>query len=84
MLSVATLPMVVAGPITRVPNPITTITTHTLTGEGTRLVISLPGHCVGQAGGCQEVAAEDSVRCSTITGEKKTGETILTPLGELV
>ena len=80
----ATPAVAVVVPIIRGLNQTITITTRTLTGGGTRLVISLPGHCVGQAGGCQEVAAEDSVRCSTITGEKKTGETILTPLGELV
>ena len=80
----ATPAVAVVVPIIRGLNQTITITTRTLTGEGTKLVISLPGHCVGPAGGCQVVAAEDLVRCSTITGEK-TGETILTPLGgELV
>ena len=67
----ATPAVAVVVPIIRGLNQTITITTHTLTGEGARLVISLPGHCVGQGGGCQEVAVEDSVRCSTITGEKK-------------
>ena len=67
----ATPAVAVVVPIIRGLNQTITITTRTLTGGGTRLVISLPGHCVGQGGGCQEVAVEDSVRCSTITGEKK-------------
>lgn len=68
-LSVATPPVVVAGPITRGPNLTTTTTTHTLTGEERRLLISPPGPSVDQAGVCQGVAVVESlVRCSTTTG----------------
>ena len=66
----ATPPMVVAGPITRGPHLTTIITTHTLTGEGRRILVSPPGLSADQAGVCQELAAVESlVRCSITTGE---------------
>ena len=70
MLSVATPTRVVAGPITRVPNPITTITTHTSTGEERRILLSPPGHFVDQAGVCQGVEVAGSLmQCNTTIGE---------------
>ena len=69
MLSVATLPMVVAGRITRGPNLTTTITTHTLTGKEGKILISPPGPFAGQGGVFQGVAVESWVQCSITTGE---------------
>ena len=69
MLFVASPPMVVAGPITKGLHLTTTITTHILTGEERRQLISPPGPSADQAGVCQGVAALESlVRCSTTTG----------------
>lgn len=69
VLSVATPPVVVAGKITRGPNLTTTITTHTLTGEEGKNLISPPGPFAGQGGVFQGVAVESWVQCSTTTGE---------------
>ena len=69
MLSVATLPMVVAGTITRGLNQTTTITTHTLTGEERKILTLPPGPFAGQGGVCQGVPVESWVQCSTTTGK---------------
>ena len=69
MLYVVTPPVVVAGTITRGLNQTTTITTHTLTGEERRILISPPGPFADQGGVCQGVPVESWGQCSTTTGE---------------